>query len=126
MNDAAHQHLDRDVIVERLHATPLFGGLDDALLHRLVEMAEILDVPAGGMLIREGEQADALYVVLSGEMDVTKRSGRSDIPVAHVGPGALQGEIAALEGGWRRMRRSMCCSTSFAWLSVASARSSAL
>ena len=101
MNDAAHQHLDRDVIVERLRATPLFGGLDDALLHRLVEMAEIMDLPAGAMLIREGEQADALYVVLSGEMDVTKRSGRSDIPVAHVGPGALQGELAALEGGRR-------------------------
>ena len=101
MNDAAHEHLDRDVIVERLRATPLFGGLDDALLHRLVEMAEIMDLPAGAMLIREGEQADALYVVLSGEMDVTKRSGRSDIPVAHVGPGALQGELAALEGGRR-------------------------
>lgn len=101
MNEAAHEHLDRDVIVERLRATPLFGGLDDALLHRLVEMAEIMDLPAGAMLIREGEQADALYVVLSGEMDVTKRSGRSDIPVAHVGPGALQGELAALEGGRR-------------------------
>jgi signal transduction histidine kinase len=101
VNDPAHEHLDREVIVERLHATPLFGGLDDALLHRLVEMAEIVDLPAGAMLIREGEQADALYVVLSGEMDVTKRSGRSDIPVAHVGPGALQGELAALEGGRR-------------------------
>jgi signal transduction histidine kinase len=45
--------------------------------------------------------ADALYVVLDGELDVTKRSGTADIPVARVGPGALQGEIAALEGGRR-------------------------
>ncbi len=101
MSDAGHQHLDRDAILERLRATPLFGGLDDALLLRLVDMAEIVDLAAGTPLIREGDQADSLYVVLSGEMDVTKRSGSSDIPVAHVGPGALQGELAALEGGRR-------------------------
>jgi signal transduction histidine kinase len=101
VSDASHQHLDREAIVERLRATPLFGGLDDGLLHRLVDMAEIVDLAAGATLIQEGDQADSLYVVLSGEMDVTKRSGTSDIPVAHVGPGALQGELAALEGGRR-------------------------
>jgi signal transduction histidine kinase len=96
-----HEHLGRESIVERLRDTPLFGGLDEEPLHRLVEMGEILDLAGGELLIREGDQADALYVVLSGEMDVTKRSGRSEIPVARVGPGALQGEIAALEGGRR-------------------------
>ena len=96
-----HEHLGRESIVERLRDTPLFGGLDEEQLHRLVDMGEILDLAEGDFLIREGDQADALYVVLSGEMDVTKRSGRSEIPVARVGPGALQGEIAALEGGRR-------------------------
>jgi signal transduction histidine kinase len=96
-----HEHLERDSIVERLRDTPLFGGLDETQLHRLVEMGEIIDLAPGDFLIREGEQADALYVVLAGEMDVTKRAGRSEIPVARVGPGSLQGEIAALEGGRR-------------------------
>jgi signal transduction histidine kinase len=97
----AHQHLDRDAIVQRLRDTPLFGGLEDAQLVRLVDTGEILDLEPGDKLIREGDQADALYVVLSGELDVTKRSGQSEIPVARVGPGSLQGEIAALEGGRR-------------------------
>ena len=101
MTHEPHEHLERDSIVERLRDTPLFGGLDEAQLHRLVEMGEILDLAPGEFLIREGDQADALYVVLAGEMDVTKRAGRSEIPVARVGPGALQGEIAALEGGRR-------------------------
>ncbi len=96
-----HEHLGSDAIVERLRDTPLFGGLEEAMLHRLTEMGDILDLEAGDVLIREGDQADALYVVLSGEMDVTKRADRSDIPVARVGPGSLQGEIAALEGGRR-------------------------
>jgi signal transduction histidine kinase len=88
-------------IEDRLRDTPLFGGLDGAQLGRLVEMGEIVDLAPGDQLITEGEVADAMYVVLEGEMDITKRSGTSDIPIARVGPGSLQGEIAALEGGRR-------------------------
>ena len=102
MSDTAtHEHLAREAIVERLRDTPLFGGLDDALLVRLVDMGEIVDLAPGEVLIREGDAAEALFVVLSGELDVTKRAGQSEIPVARVGPGALQGELAALEGGRR-------------------------
>jgi signal transduction histidine kinase len=97
----SHEHLGSGEIVERLRATPLFGGLDDEQLRRLAHAGEIEDLPAGAMLMREGDHADALYVLLDGETEVTKRSGSSDIPVARVGPGALQGEIAALEGGRR-------------------------
>ena len=97
----AHQHLDRAGVVDRLRLTPLFGGLPDDQLDRLADMGEIVDLEPGEALIREGDEADALYVVLDGELDVTKRSGRTDIPVARVGPGALQGELAALEGGRR-------------------------
>lgn len=96
-----HEHLDRAGVVDRLRLTPLFGGLPDDQLDRLADMGEIVDLAAGDVLITEGDEADALYVVLEGEMDVTKRAGRSTIPVARVGPGALQGELAALEGGRR-------------------------
>jgi signal transduction histidine kinase len=96
-----HQHLPAADIAARLRDTPLFGGLDDAQMSRLVELGEIVDLAPGELLITEGDAADALYVVLDGELDVTKRSGTSEIPLARVGPGALQGEIAALEGGRR-------------------------
>lgn len=96
-----HEHLPASDVAERLRATPLFGGLDDERLARLIERGEIVDVAPGDRLIGEGEVADALYVILDGEFDVTKRSGMAEIPLARVGPGALQGEIAALEGGRR-------------------------
>ena len=96
-----HQHLPNRDVAERLRGTPLFGGLDDERLARLIEQGEIVDVAPGERLIGEGEVADALYVILDGEFDVTKRSGTAEIPLARVGPGALQGEIAALEGGRR-------------------------
>jgi signal transduction histidine kinase len=100
-DEVTHQHLPTSEIGERLRDTPLFGGLDDDQLASLVAMGEILDLAPGTTLIREGDQADALYVVLDGELDVTKRTGTTEIPLARVGPGSLQGEIAALEGGRR-------------------------
>jgi len=96
-----HEHLPSDAIADRLRDTPLFGGLDDAQLEHLVEMGQIVDLETDELLIREGDVADALYVVLDGELEVTKSAGTSQIPLAQVGPGSLQGEIAALEGGRR-------------------------
>ena len=96
-----HPHLPVDEIVARLRETPLFAGVDDAPLRDLVARGEIVDLAPGEVLIREGDEADALFVVLDGELEVTRHSGESRIPLAVVGPGSLQGEIAALEGGRR-------------------------
>ena len=97
----SHEHLPLQSIAARLRDTPLFGGLEDDQLARLIDLGEIVDLAPDEVLIREGDLADALYVVLEGELEVTKRTGTSEIPLALVGPGALQGEIAALEGGRR-------------------------
>ena len=43
-----------------------------------------------------------MFVVVSGELEVTKRTGASEQPLARVGPGAIQGEIAALQGTERK------------------------
>ena len=101
MTEAGHEHLPSTEVIDRLRATPLFGGLGQEELERLVGMGEIVDLAAGETLIQEGDVADSMYVVLHGELEITKRSGTSTIPVAQVGPGSLQGEIAALEGGRR-------------------------
>ena len=96
-----HAHLPVDEIVARLRETPLFADVDETPLRELVARGEIVDLEPGEVLIRQGDAADALFVVLAGELEVTRQSGESRLPVAVVGPGALQGEIAALEGGTR-------------------------
>jgi signal transduction histidine kinase len=88
--------------LEALRATPLFAELPDEPLERLVAGSQPMELAAGEFLITEGDQADDLFVVLEGELEVTKRSGNAEIPLARVGPGAIQGELAALERG-RRM-----------------------
>jgi len=88
--------------LEALRASPLFAELPVEHLERLAAGATPMKLRAGEQLITEGDLADDIYVVVSGELEVTKLSGNAQIPLARVGPGAIQGELAALERG-RRM-----------------------
>lgn len=58
---------------------------------------QIRRVPAGTALVREGDPGDELYLVLDGLLNV-ESGGRT---IAQVGPGAILGELALLEGGRR-------------------------
>ncbi|HEX4893604.1 MAG TPA: patatin-like phospholipase family protein [Hyphomicrobiaceae bacterium] len=58
-----------------------------------------IQLARGEALVRQGEAADALYIVVSGRFGVFVR-GR-DAPVAEIGPGMPIGEIAFLAGGER-------------------------
>jgi signal transduction histidine kinase len=86
------------VDLEPLRRIPLLAGLDDAELGRLAAVAETVELEPGAILLREGDAGDSLFVVLAGELAVSKRSGNADIPLAVVGPGDVQGELAVLEG----------------------------
>jgi signal transduction histidine kinase len=87
--------------LEALRATPIFEEVPEEQLRHLAAQAIPMSLEAGEYLIIEGDQADDMFVVVSGELDVTKRSGGSDVPLARVGPGAIQGELAALARGTR-------------------------
>jgi hypothetical protein len=59
--------------------------------------AKVRKLEAGATLTVEGEEADAIYLLLDGVLQV--QVGGAE--VANVGPGALLGERAVLEGGRR-------------------------
>ncbi len=85
-----------------LRANPIFAEVPLEHLQALAAQAEPMSLQPDEFLIVEGDQAEDLYVVVSGELDVTKRSGASEIPIDRVGAGSIQGELAALARG-RRM-----------------------
>ena len=77
----------------------IFSGLDEAEKANLAGRFETLSVRRGDVLIRQGDEADALYIAVSGRFAVT-RLGRS-APVTEIGAGQPIGEIAFLGGGLR-------------------------
>lgn len=60
---------------------------------------EKLSLKRGDVLVRQGDEADNLYFVVTGRFDV-RLAGRDDV-VAEIGPGSPIGEIAFLAGGTR-------------------------
>jgi NTE family protein len=82
-----------------LDGVEIFAGLEPAERMRLAAELETLNLKRGDVLVRQGEVADALYVVVTGRFAVTL-DGRRQL-VAELGPGQPIGEIAFLAGGTR-------------------------
>jgi NTE family protein len=86
----------------RLSSVPLLSQLDAASLADLEARLEWLSVPGGSTLFREGEVADALYVVIVGCLAVTVRgSDGHDVLVACSRAGDTVGEMGLLGGELR-------------------------
>lgn len=76
----------------------LFGALPDDVLGRLAQSLKVVHVLAGAALCKEGEDGRAMYVVLRGEVEITKRSHRgTDARVAVLGPGDWFGEMSIVD-----------------------------
>jgi HlyB family type I secretion system ABC transporter len=87
---------------DALDALPLLDHLSgDA--RRLVEDSFVpVSYPFGSVIVREGDVADAFYVVVAGSARVVKRGEHGEeVPLNRLGPGDAFGEVALLEGGPR-------------------------
>ncbi|CAN5182490.1 hypothetical protein BH24ACT17_BH24ACT17_15130 [soil metagenome] len=80
-------------MLDELRQIPLFTDLSEEDLERLYRMAETVSIPAGQLVLREGDPGDSLYVVLEGELEVTKRQGSHDVLLALYEPGQFFGEM---------------------------------
>jgi signal transduction histidine kinase len=85
------------VKLAELRQVPLLADLSEEDLEQLYSMAETVSIPAGELVLREGDPGDSLFVVLDGQLEVTKRQGRQDVLLAVYKPGQFFGEMALLE-----------------------------
>lgn len=94
---------------ELVHLTPrerrallcrceLLAHAGQAALETLAAAAELREVETGAVLVRQGAEADALYLLVHGEAEVRLEAGEDEdgVVLDHLGPGALVGEISVL------------------------------
>lgn len=94
---AALDKFARERLLSNLLATSaLFQPLDRKQRIDLVRRFSAHDVPAGTPIIREGEPGRGLFVVLSGQVDVSKVDGEEKVLLATLGQGSVFGEIALI------------------------------
>ncbi len=88
--------------LRHLAVLPLFSGLADDEVEALAQVTRVVEVPQGDDLWREGDQADGLYVIVSGRVTVdTRLPADREVEIATLGPGGVLGEIPLLGGGRR-------------------------
>ena len=87
----------RDPKLDLLHSIPLFSRLGRREIERLGQLVDEIDVPAGQVLMRQGDQGSEMFVLAFGRVRV-ERDGQM---LAERGPGDVIGEIALLSEGPR-------------------------
>jgi CRP/FNR family transcriptional regulator, cyclic AMP receptor protein len=86
-------------VIELLRRVPLFSELSDADLQRIAQVAIPRSYPNDTRVFHEGDPGDACFIVRTGSCRVTREhpDGRA-ITLANLGPGAIFGELAMLDG----------------------------
>jgi len=82
--------------LQDLRKSPLFEGLSDDELQQLMDNAEPVSLRAGEVLMKQGDPGNTAFVVVNGELEVTKQSGQSKIRIDVRNPGDVLGEMALL------------------------------
>jgi CRP-like cAMP-binding protein len=77
---------------------PLFSRCSGRELRIVARHAEAVHLPAGSVLFEEGDTGDAFYIVLEGEAEVRRGTGRR---LNSVGVGGWFGELALLDAAPR-------------------------
>jgi ATP-binding cassette, subfamily B, bacterial HlyB/CyaB len=72
-----------------------------ALLRQVIEQLEERTIPAGTIVVREGEAADSFYIVREGMLQAVKRDNGTERIVNAIGPGEFFGELALMNGNAR-------------------------
>lgn len=84
--------------IDELRQVGLFGAVSDDVLQFFTQKLVVLLTQPGDIVFREGDPARDLFVVISGEMEVLKRSQSGvDARVAVLGPGDWFGEMSILD-----------------------------
>ncbi len=82
--------------VELLRKIPLFAKIEPSKLKLLAFTSERLTFNSGDSLFKQGDDGDALYVIMEGEADILVDTPSGQITVATMGKNDFVGDIAVL------------------------------
>lgn len=86
----------------QLGRNAIFGTLSDDGRQRLAAAGTPLKLAHGARLFSTGEPGDAAFLLLTGELEVgLSRADGGETWLAQLGPGAVIGDMAVLDGGVR-------------------------
>jgi signal transduction histidine kinase len=82
---------------EIIGSVPLFAGLDAAQVTQICRSSKRIAMKAGDLVIEEGAPGHALYIILAGELEVSKRDNGREVVLATRKTGEFLGEMSLIE-----------------------------
>ena len=86
-----------DPKVDLLKSIPIFAGLGRRELEQIARLVDEVDVPAGRVLMRQGETGSEMFIVVSGSFTIDRNGN----VIRECGAGVALGEMAILSEGPR-------------------------
>jgi CRP-like cAMP-binding protein len=84
-----------------LRSVPLFRYVPAERLSLLIDHSSLIGIAAGNDIVREGEEGDAVYIIIYGSARVTHKVGDRQMEIATLQPGEYLGEWSVLTGAPR-------------------------
>jgi CRP-like cAMP-binding protein len=89
-------------VAAALRAGGILRALSEDACLRLARSGRPVDLARGAVLAQAGDAGDSMFVILEGEIEVrTVSPGGREVRLVALGPGAVAGEMAVLDGGGR-------------------------
>ncbi|MFQ5651983.1 MAG: cyclic nucleotide-binding domain-containing protein [bacterium] len=99
LKERIDKHYRETSLLSQLESTPLFRGCDRDFLDALKDRVELVSHKPDGVIAREGEQAEALFLVRSGFVKLSQKLGDGEIVVSYLSKGMTLGEAELLLEG---------------------------
>ena len=81
---------------ELLRRVPLFAEIEPSRLKLLAFMSERVGFDAGRLIVRQGDTADAAYLIIDGHAEVIAETPTGPVTLATLGANATVGEMGIL------------------------------
>jgi putative ABC transport system ATP-binding protein len=98
---AARSVLVADGEVVNEYVVSAFRGMDVEQLSSAAANLRSVAFPPGAVIIRQGDTAEDMYIIVKGRVDVLLEQGGEEVKVASLSSGQYFGEIGVLQGGRR-------------------------
>ncbi len=95
----------RRALEDHLRSVPMFATLTPQFIDTLRDRVELIRYSKGDVIVRQGDLADAFYLVRIGFIKVTEQHSDGDLVLAYLGRGGYFGEMGLLGEG----RRTATC-----------------
>ncbi len=92
---------DLDGLAEKLPSFPIFSQCSKECFSDIIDGIALIDYAPDDIIIEEGDSGKSFYIIVEGEVKVTKKTDEGEIELARLGEGSFFGEFAFLTGAKR-------------------------